>query len=97
MTVKNLRDLFSGDPVKNPTLRELAAENPEYTTFEQSHQDYMSNMPGDPKHPVEDFWRAHGRAAMDRMYSKARKGHERSEEEPEAESPQEVRLYSPKL
>jgi hypothetical protein len=94
MTVKNIRDLFSGEPIKNPTLRELAAEEPEHTVFEQSYQDYMSSMPGDPKHPVEDFWRAHGKAAMESLYMKARRGHERAEEEPEEEEPQVTYPYS---
>lgn len=42
-----MRDLFSGAPMVNPTLRELAAEQPEHTLFEQSGGDIVGLMPGD--------------------------------------------------
>jgi hypothetical protein len=46
--INSLRDLFTGEPIVNPTLQELAAERPEHTIYEQSHNDYVALLPGDP-------------------------------------------------
>lgn len=95
MTVKNIRDLFTGTPIKNPTLKELADEKPDHVIYEQSHQDYMSNMPGDPKHPVEDYWRELARKKVQAEYAQARAGHEKAENyEPPEEEPQVVHPFS---
>jgi len=54
-----IRDLFSGTPISNPTLRELAEEHPEHTLYEQSGQNVAAMVPGEgvaeahPEYPKE--------------------------------------------
>jgi len=57
-SINSLRDLFSGTPVVNPTLQELANERPPHTIYEQSGNDITARMPGEtaedhPAYPHE--------------------------------------------
>lgn len=44
---KTLRDLFTGTPVHNPTLREVAAEQPDWVAYGPEDPECISVMPGD--------------------------------------------------
>lgn len=52
--MKRIRDLFEGEPIKNPTLRELAADVQPHIVYEQSDgEGLISSMPRDlEEHPA---------------------------------------------
>jgi hypothetical protein len=47
--LSSIRDLFSGTPVVNPTLREVAYEDTSNIVYEDPGGTFRVSLPGDPK------------------------------------------------